>query len=98
MIYFWISPTPRFWNSSVDIIGFLFDSVPMFFIFIQIFKNIRREKRYSKSLAGLYILLAYTIIYAWGTANAGTAMRHRDQFLGIMVMSVLVGAKGNEYE
>lgn len=98
MLYFWISPTPRFWNSPVDVIGFVFDSVPLFVIFLQIFKNIKQGKRHSKSLAGLYILIVYTIIYAWGTTNAGTAMRHRDQLFGIMAMTVLIGWKGKEYE
>lgn len=91
IFYFWVSPTPGYWTSPLDVIGFLFDSIPMAFCFWKIFENIKKDRRHSKSLAGLYILIPYTILYAWGTVNAGTAMRHRDQLLGIMVMSILIG-------
>lgn len=99
ILYFWISPTPRFWNSPIDVIGFLFDSIPMILVFLQIFRNIKRNMRQSKSLAGLYVLGVYTVIYGFGTSNAGTAIRHRDQLWGMMIMAVLAGMnRGVRYE
>ncbi len=89
MAYFWIAPLQGFWSLPLDVIGFLFDSVLMAFLILWILQCVRKNKRHSKSLAGLYIVMVYTVIYALGTVNAGTAMRHRDQLLGIMVMAVL---------
>lgn len=91
VIYYWLSPTPRFWSSPMDIAGFCLDSIPFFFLWIYIFKNVKKDWRRSQAKAGIYILFLYTFIYAWGTGNAGTAMRHRGQLLGIMVMTIVMG-------
>ena len=91
MLYFWISPTPRFWTSVMDIAGFFMDTIPWMAVFYWLLKN--RKKSNPQSKAIWFVLLVYTITYGWGTQNAGTAMRHRDLLLGIVVMAVLIALK-----
>ncbi len=90
-IFFWISPTPNFWNTPQDILGFLADSIPWIIFFLFCLKDIICRKLNAKALVGIYVFLAFTFVYGWGTRNAGTAMRHRDMLLGMLVMIKLLG-------
>ncbi len=38
---------------------------------------------------GIVMMISFSLIYAWGTRNAGTAMRHRDMLCGPIVMIVM---------
>ncbi len=93
MMYFWISPSPRFWNSAWDFVGFAVDAVPWLVLLAWMIIGNRKHKNPQIMMGSLLILL-YIFVYGWGTRNAGTAMRHRGQLLGIVVMTVLVGMRG----
>lgn len=92
MVYFWISPSPRLWNSMLDIVCFLMDVVPWSVLIVWMLYENRRQKNPQARVGMLFVLL-YTFVYGWGTRNAGTAMRHRGQLLGIVVMAILIGCK-----
>lgn len=96
IVYFWMSPTLRFWNSPLDVAGFVLDSIPLLILWMLIIKNIKSAWCRSQAVAGVFILFLYTFIYAWGTRNAGTAMRHRGQLLGIMIMTVVIGMRAGQ--
>lgn len=90
-VYFWISPTPRFWNSPLDLVGFFGDSVPWACFFLLYIKKLKIKGGKTIGSVGLLLLVLYTFVYAWGTRNAGTAMRHRDALSGafVLILSIM---------
>lgn len=98
MFYFWASPTPRFWSSSGDVILFFTDSIPWIVFFVYLLKGIKQKHFDEGAKIAILIFLSFTFIYAWGTRNAGTALRHRDHLLGLFVMTGLMERKNNTGE
>lgn len=90
MFYFWVSPTPRFWNLPADILMFAIDTIPWLWFFYRLIKDYKRGILGNKSRIWILIFVMFTFIFAWGTRNAGTAMRHRDHFAGMLVMTALM--------
>lgn len=91
MVYFWISPTPRFWSSPLDVFGFAVDSLPWMVVFAYFAR--KRKILNPQSKVVWIIILAFTMIYGWGTRNAGAAMRHRDLLLGVVAMAFFIGQR-----
>lgn len=91
-LYFWISPTPRFWSSPLDMVGFALDTLPWAIFYFCYFKAIKAKGSDRRAFAGVVIAVMFTLVYGWGTFNAGTAMRHRGQLLGVMTMAAMVAA------
>lgn len=73
----------------LDVVCFFVDVVPWVIMVIGMFCVSHRQKN-PQAVVGIFFLLLYTFVYGWGTRNAGTAMRHRDQCLGIMIMAALM--------
>ncbi len=96
--YFWASPTPRFWSSPLDILGFMMDTVPWIYLFYKLIQAERHHRLNKGSKVWILIILVFTFLYGWGTWNAGTAMRHRDQIAGLIVMAVYLGMQGTSFE
>lgn len=86
-IYFWISPVIFDWNSIKDILGVLTDVIPLVYIIFLIFRKKPFEFVNKQYVAGIIILILYTLVYAWGVRNAGGAMRHRNMLLGLLIMT-----------
>ncbi|MDC7278820.1 glycosyltransferase family 39 protein [Butyrivibrio fibrisolvens] len=86
--YFWVSPTPNFWNSLKDIVVFCIDSLPWVIVFYIMYKLIK-HKQDSFVINGVILILMYALVYAWGTRNAFTAIRHRDMLSGPIVMMIM---------
>lgn len=80
-IYFWISPTIFDWNSIKDILGVLLDVIPLVYIVFLICKRKPYEYVNKQYVAGIIILILYTLVYAWGVRNAGGAIRHRNMLM-----------------
>jgi hypothetical protein len=87
MFYFLYSPVPLDWRGMMDIITFFLDSLVYFIISIYVL-------RYSKSLTKdkplviilLLLLIIVLFTFAYGTIAAGTAVRHRNKFLAILLV------------
>ena len=65
------------------------DTVPWMLLHMHIIKHGRRK------IDGFYkvyylIFILFTFVYGWGTLNAGTAARHRDNLVGIFIMCTLM--------
>lgn len=88
-IYFWLSPMA--WDiKGVAYAGIMvFDALPCLLLWILCLK----EKKYKPFWC---ILLIETLAYAVGTSAAGTAMRHRNIFVPMLVVMYIVGRKDNE--
>lgn len=82
-IYFVASPTPLYWRGLGDVVSFFTDS--LLYVFI-IFKVVISKVKLPSKLKVIYISLligiAFSIFtFGIGTANAGTALRHRNKLL-----------------
>lgn len=88
--YFWVSPTPKFWNSSLDLIGFFCDSIPWIVLFFFFIKRMRTSGGKIFGKVGFLLIVLYTFVYAWGTRNAGTAMRHRDVLTSALALTMMM--------
>lgn len=82
--YFWFSPVISDWTGIKDVAAAVADALPLMILLVMAAKG---SKGSGKYLTGVVILLAYTFIYAWATSNAGTAVRHRNMLMGIVVMT-----------
>lgn len=91
--YFWFSPTPKFWSSKWDAVMFAVDSIPWaLFYLVSLFELVLHKFEKRRYLIIPFFMI-FTFIYAWGTLNAGTAMRHRDHMIGVLVMLSLLNNK-----
>lgn len=92
IIYFYFSPMIWDCYSVGTLLVFLFSSS----IYIFLLLNIIRGKSDNKALFILLMIgfLCLSIVYGWGTGNAGTAMRHREKILPfIIIMYSLINTK-----
>lgn len=90
LLYFLFSPLPPYWYSVKQIISFLLDSiVHMLIIGCVVFCCIKYKNKLSKTKEavvicyGILAFIAVCFVFALGTSNSGTAIRHRDVFIGI---------------
>ena len=97
MIYFALSPMPMDWRGIGDAAAFCIDSVPTLILWGGILKEYRHGEYKFKVLTGLVACLAVCAIFAWGTSNAGTAMRHRSIIVGVYAMTYCI-SKGKKHE
>ena len=86
MFYFWMSPTFKFWSSAGDMLMFAVDTLPWVCMFVYLATGLASGKLDNAAKALVIIFMLFTFVYAWGTRNAGTAMRHRDHLLGLFAM------------
>ena len=85
-VYFWLSPVVFDWNSWTDPAVALVDALPLAALIVLTFLR-PKQKGDGKWLAGIAALLCYTLMFAWGTRNAGTAIRHRNLLLALLLMT-----------
>ncbi len=87
MFYFLFSPLPTEWRGIRDIFAFLIDAAIYMSLCYAAWRysatsNVTRNiKKYL-----IAALLTVTFIFAYGTTNGGTAMRHRAKILPLVVM------------
>lgn len=92
IFYFLYSPTPDMIKGVLDIATFsLNSSIYIFFTLGSLFYYRKISKRLNlkerKIINSLFFSLVVTIIvFSLGTRNAGTAMRHRDKLMPIIVI------------
>ncbi len=91
MFYFLFSPLPTEWRRLNDIIGFLIDGMIYMGMCYAAFKYKADDivntnfKRYLVTA-----LLVTTFIFGYGTSNAGTAFRHRNKIVSVVVLTFAV--------
>lgn len=88
MFYFVFSPLPWDWRGVTDIIAFTFSGLFYGSTFYLAFKRLFERDVKNKNFI-IIILLIVTIgilVFSWGVSNAGTALRHRDKFIGLFII------------
>ena len=88
MFYFLFSPLPLDWRGVGDIISFLFDSsVYLFLIGTTLYGLFRSEMPVRTKIFILLVIGMTVFIYSYGTQSAGTAMRHRNKIMPLLLLS-----------
>lgn len=94
MFYFLFSPLPKDFRGAADLMAFLADSFSIFVLIGCTLWNMKRNRRRrGYAAAGLFVCMMLAGIFAWGTSNAGTAMRHRTKMIGVLAMSYCLSMK-----
>ena len=86
MLYFLYSPIVLDWRGLNDIAAFLMDS--LFYILISWFALTRKVDNPQYKLLKRYLVISMvitTFLFAFGTSNTGTAIRHRAKLSSIML-------------
>lgn len=86
IIYFLLAPFPWMISSLIDLVG----SIDAFLYLIFIIYGVRGLwylKKVNKPLfcALLLLLIIFVVTFAWGTSNYGTAIRHRQKFVWLLI-------------
>lgn len=88
MFYFMFSPLPFDWRGLGDMISFLFDStVYLFLIGATLYGLLRSEMPVRTKIFILLAIGVTVFIYSYGTQSAGTAMRHRNKIIPLLLLS-----------
>ena len=85
--YHMFSPVPHMWRGITDAVAFFGSSAPVYFIVTMLWAVSIFYKKWDAYRFVLFIENFITIgIYAWGNVNGGTALRHREKILGLMIL------------
>ncbi len=88
MFYFLFSPIPFDWRGIPDVIAFFFDSCIYLFLSLGLcqWKNNSPQHKYLFLFLMLSFLIT-TFVFSFGTAAAGTAVRHRAKYVSLLFVS-----------
>lgn len=90
MVYLLYSPMPWDIRNLNDIIAFLLDSIIYMYLSVGVLKKIRgldfKNEKNKLFVCLLVGLLSAVSVFALGTSNAGTALRHRFKILPLMII------------
>lgn len=103
IFYFLYSPTPDMIRGVIDIISFALNSSIYIYIYLTIYgyyiyRKIKKRlnKKERMIIKCLFISVFFTVaVFSIGTRNAGTALRHRDKIVPILI--VIFGIVQNRY-
>lgn len=88
MFYFMFSPLPLDWRGMGDIISFFFDSsVYLFLVGATIFGLVKSDMPIRNKIFILLFLIVTVFVYSYGTQAAGTAMRHRNKIIPLLLIT-----------
>lgn len=96
IFYFLFSPTPDMFRGVLDIVSFsLNSSIFIYLIFngINTFRKIKNRltNQEKKIIKCLFISILFTVaVFSIGTRNAGTALRHRDKIVPLLIVGFAV--------
>ena len=87
-MFFLFSPFPWQWRGIKDIIAFMFSSMYYLSAIIALFKYLKKGDAQNKNVVIVLSIIAFCVIFifAWGTANTGTAARHREKIVSLIAL------------
>lgn len=99
-IYFYLSPMMWDIRNISDLISIIFDSLIYFYLGVRTlyFSKYKIHVSIDKKILNMIIisLLITSFVFSIGTANAGTALRHRFKLLPLLIIVESILAKGKE--
>ena len=93
MFYFLFSPIPLDWRGLQDVIAFFLDAVIYLFLIYTTLKYYGKLENGMKKNILKYLLIAVffsVFVFAYGTTNAGTAIRHRCKIFSLVLTAYAV--------
>lgn len=96
MFYFLFSPLPWEARGIVDLFSFALDGLLVLVLLAYMVKQMKNRQKKPYLIATMVCVFAFAGIYAWGTRNAGTAIRHRMLVWGILIMGSCIAAGKHE--
>ena len=96
VIYFLFSPFPWLISTWKDLLGF-FDVLIYTGLFYFSYTGSKKLWMVNKQvvIAALLVMITLVVMFAWGTANYGTAWRHRQKIAPYLVVLASVGVVTN---
>ncbi len=97
ILHFILTPFPWMISSLSDIIGAV-DAIMYGILGLFTVKAVKKSEGYNRILiiALLGIILLEVFSFAWGTSNYGTAIRHRQKFVCLLIAAGAIGMCGYE--
>jgi len=86
MFYLLFSPLPFDWRGLSDAAVFCVDSLVYIVLVVMMFRPPLLGKAVQLKRFLGYAVLLLTFVFAFGTTNSGTAVRHRAKFLPMLVL------------
>lgn len=86
VLFFLFSPFPWMISSAGHIFGMLdalLYMVLIFFLLIELKKHKRRDS--NLIAAAVLMILIFIVVFSWGTSNFGTAIRHRQKIVWLII-------------
>lgn len=94
LIYYYFAPMPWDWRGLRDVMAFILSSCFYLYGYLLAIKTLLSKRRNfnnrNLTIAVLIALLAGSFVFAWGVSNAGTAIRHRDKFIALYVLMIVL--------
>lgn len=85
--YLLYSPMPWLIRGGLDILTFVFDTCLWGYATYSILRNFRKiDTKYKMLFLAVFVA---GMVYGMGTHNTGTAMRHRNKFMSLMLVSYI---------
>ena len=85
--YHSFSPTPDMWRGLTDVIAFFFSTAPVYLLSLVLWSVSLFYKKIDAYRCVLFLEVFITVgVYAWGNKNAGSALRHREKILSLVIM------------
>lgn len=86
MFYFYCSPVPFLWRGFSDMIAFFGSTIVYIVSVAAAVVSLFFKKKDSYRFIMVFTVFIICGIFAWMVSNGGTAMRHREKFLGIVIL------------
>ena len=96
MVYFLLAPFPWMISSPGQILGLIDAFLYLVLVFYSI-RGLKYLKKYNNPAFWAVILMLLIIIgtFAWGVSNFGTAIRHRQKMVGLLIAVSSLGISGS---
>lgn len=97
---FIFSPLPWDWRGITDVIAFVFSSLFYGSILYLGFRSLFKESFENKNIMIVILLIVIIglVVFSWGVSNAGTALRHRDKFIGLFILLLALVLNSQFYQ
>lgn len=93
MIYFFCAPFPLFWRGMGDCAAFFMGAGIYIFSVVAAAVSLFAKKKDPYRFVMALTMFFVCGIFAWMVSNSGTAMRHREKFLGLAVLLGIYSVK-----
>lgn len=87
MYYHTFSPAPDMWRGFIDVAAFFMSTAPVYLAAAICWLVSLSYKKIDAYRCVLFLEIFITVgVYAWGNKNAGSALRHREKILSLVIL------------